>query len=100
MDVDRSYFVRNGFYDRLYNPRAAAQLFRFLNTVFQLHPPDSVTRDGANLSIASGESKMSLCMDGRAPDAACVQCLDLITGTMETGMGSTPGNHPLLAIFA
>jgi hypothetical protein len=96
VDVDRSYFVRNGFYDRLYNPRPVAQVFRFLNTVLQQHPPDSVTRAGSALRIVSGGSKMDLYMDGSVPDGMCRDGLDLITGTVGPVESSIRRNHPIL----
>jgi len=80
IDVDRSYFVRNGFYDRLYNPRGSAHIFRFLNSLFQYCPPDSVTRDGTLLRITSGKAEMVLA-EGEAELADFKgERLNLLTG--------------------
>jgi hypothetical protein len=80
IDVDRSYFARNGFYDRLCNPRSSAHVFRHLNTLLQHHPPDSVTRDGSSLRISSGEIEMVLAVDGSGLADLEGERLDLLTG--------------------
>ena len=38
VDHDRGYFVRHGAYDRLCNPRLAAQVVRYLNAVLAQYP--------------------------------------------------------------
>lgn len=77
IDVDRSYFVRKGFYDRLYNPRLAAHVFRTLNTVFQQHLPDSVEREGENLKICSDKETMVFSMGGSLSEIEEGNCFSI-----------------------
>ena len=96
IDVDRSYFVRNGFYDRLLNPRTSAHVFRFLNTVFQHDPPDSVTRDGTMLRITSDKARMILATSEEGLADLEGEELDLLTGEIAPWRAGASRDRPIL----
>ena len=96
IDVDRSYFVGNGFYDRRLNPRASAHVFRFLNTLFQCYPPDSVTRDGTMLRIASGKAEMVLATSEEGLADLDGEELNLVTGEIAQWRSDASQGQPIL----
>ena len=96
IDVDRSYFVRNGFYDRLLNPRPSAHVFRFLNTLFQHDPPDSVTRDGSMLRITSDRARMILATSEEGLADLEGEKLNLLTGEIAPWRAGASHDWPIL----
>lgn len=60
-DTDRSYFARHGLYDRLYNPRLAAHVFRHTATWFSgLGELKSITRAGGAIRFEGRERTLWL----------------------------------------
>lgn len=98
IDVDRSYFVRTGFYDRLYNPKRPAMIVRHLVSFFKVHPPEGVKRIrpsadswGLELSFAEGEKGFLLenseevsLPELTGKNQGPVEYLDLTGGTWES----------------
>ncbi len=107
-DVDRGYFARNGLYDRRYNPRPAAFVYRHLHAALQARArPAAIDRralpEGIVCSFSIGSQRSALVLPATASaDARNLlhepgegDWIDLVTG--ETGLSSTtPLAHPAL----
>ena len=98
IDVDRSYFVRTGFYDRLYNPKRPARIFRHLVSVFKNHRIKEVRRvqqrEGFwGLEISFREGKKGCLLENSEEislpeltgnNQGSAECLDLTEGTWKS----------------